>query len=144
MQTSLSGLTARIDRWLDHVFFGAMEVTVLVLPVLWFLLVAPNEVEVSLSAMTVLTVAPAVVGTFRGGYVDVGRWPRPGHFGSMPFRMAYYGSVVAVATFTGVQAQLVTGVWWLGIVVPTVVTVVTLAPFPRSLSGFRRAARWNL
>lgn len=141
---SLRGLVARFDRWLDCVFFGAMEVTTLSLPVLWFLLFAPNPVEVSLSAMTTLTVAPAVVGTCRGGYVDVGAWPTPGNLGTMPIRSAYYSLVVGAATFVGVQVQLLSGSPWPGIGVPTLITALALVPVPRLLSRVETLAHIEL
>ena len=131
----------RIDRFLDYTFFAAMEVNVLVIPVLWLLLVAAHPEKVSLSAMTTLTAASVVVGAFRGRYVDVGWWPRPGHLATLPLRAAYYGVVVAGATYIGVQAQLFTGSQWPGIGVPIVVTVLVLLPFPWLLSRFEELAQ---
>lgn len=134
-------LIQRVDRWLDYTFFAAMEVNVLVVPVLWFLVVAAHPAEVSLSALTTLAVASVTVGTFRGGYVDVGWWPKPGHLATLPVRSAYYGLVVGVATYVGVHAQLLTGSPWPGIGVPAVVSVAVLVPFPRVLSCFERLAQ---
>lgn len=134
-------LTNRVDRWLDYVFFAGMEVTVLVLPVLWWLLVAAHPAEVSLSAMTTLTVASAAVGTFRGGYVDVGSWPTPGNLGTLPIRSAYYSLVLGVATFVGVQVQLFSGSPWPGIGVPALLAWIALLPLPRVLRGLEAVAR---
>ena len=134
-------LMQRIDRYLDHTFFAAMEVNVLVIPVLWLLLVAAHPAEVSLSAMTTLAAASVAVGTLRGRYVDVGWWPKPGHLATLPVRAAYYGVVVGSATYVGVQAQLVTGSPWPGIGVPAVVSVLVLLPFPWFLSRFERLAK---
>lgn len=134
-------LTQRVDRFLDHAFFAAMEVNVLAIPVLWFLVVAAHPVQVSLSAMTTLVVASAAVGTFRGRYVDVGRWPRPGHLATLPIRSAYYGLVVALATYVGVQAQLFTGSPWPGIGVPSVLSIAVLLPFPWLLARLERLAK---
>lgn len=140
-ESSKLTLLQRFDRWLDHTFFAAMEVNVLVLPVLWFLLVAAHPAEVSLSAMTALVVASVAVGTFRGRYVDVGWWPKPGHFATLPLRAAYYGVVVGAATYVGVQAQLFTGSPWPGVGVPAVVSVAVLWPFPWVLGRIERLAR---
>jgi hypothetical protein len=137
---SKRSLIARIDRFMDHTFFAAMEVNVLVIPVLWLLLVAAHPAAVSLSAMTTLAAASVVVGTLRGGYVDVGWWPRPGHIATLPLRAAYYGVLVGTATYLGVQAQLVTGSPWPGVGVPTVVSVLLLVPFPWLLVRFERLA----
>ena len=134
-------LIERVDRFLDCTFFAAMEVNVLVIPVLWLLVVAAHPVEVSLSAMTTLAAASVVVGTLRGGYVDVGWWPKPGHLGTLPVRAAYYGVVVGIATYVGVQAQLATGSPWPGVGVPVVVSALVLLPFPWFLSRFERLAK---
>jgi hypothetical protein len=134
-------LIGRIDRFLDYTFFAAMEVNVLVIPVLWLLLVAAHPAEVSLSAMTTLAAASVVVGILRGQYVDVGWWPKPGHLATLPVRAAYYGAVVAGATFVGVQAQLLTGSPWPGIGIPVVVSVLVLVPFPWLLARFETLAR---
>jgi hypothetical protein len=133
-------LLQRVDRWLDHTFFAAMEVNVLVIPVLWCLVVATNPVEVSLSAMAALAAASVAVGTFRGRYVDVGWWPKPGHLASLPGRAAYYGVVVALSTWVGVQVQLLTGSPWPGVGVPVVLSVAVLVPFPWLLTRFERLA----
>jgi hypothetical protein len=140
-ENSKRTLIQRVDRWLDHTFFAAMEVNVLVIPVLWLLLVAANPAEVSLSAMTTLAVASVAVGTLRGRYVDVGWWPKPGHLATLPLRTAYYGGVVGLATWVGVQVQLFTGSPWPGIGVPAVVSVAVLLPFPWLLGRFERLAK---
>jgi hypothetical protein len=131
----------RLDRFLDYTFFAAMEVNVLVIPVLWLLLVAAHPAEVSLSAMTTLSVASLAVGILRGRYVDVGWWPKPGHLATLPVRAAYYGVVVGVATYVGVAVQLATGSPWPGIGVPAVLSVLVLLPFPWFLSRFERLAK---
>jgi hypothetical protein len=141
---SLGRATARIDRWLEHFFFGLMEVLTLAIPTMWLLVAAPNHSAVSLSALVTLAVSSAAVGTFRGGYVDVGWWPRPGHLSTLPIRSAYYSLVLGAATWSGVQVQLATSSTWLGVVVPTLVTVVVLWPFPRLLRTLGRASQWDL
>jgi hypothetical protein len=134
-------LTARFDRWLDYAFFGGAEVTVLGLPVLLTLMIAPNPVAVSLSAMTALTVSTVTVATLRGGWIDVGEWPAFGDFYSLPFRAGYYGGVLGFTAYVGSLAQLSTGSPWPGIVVPTVLCVVLLAGFPRVIERLRRVSR---
>ncbi len=141
---ALRRATARIDRWLDHVFFGLMELFTLVVPAMWLLLAAPNDAAVALSALVALFVGSVAVGTFRGGYVDVGWWPRPGHLWTLPARSAYYSLTVGAATWAGVQVQLQTGSGWLGVVVPATVTVALLVPFPRFLAALARASQWSL
>jgi hypothetical protein len=131
----------RFDRWLDYVFFGGAEVTVLGLPVLLVLMFAPNPVQVSLSAMTALTASTVAVATLRGGWVDVGEWPAFGDFYSLPFRAGYYGGVLALASYVGAASQTLSGRWWLGVLVPVLLCAVTLAAFPRVLRRFRDVSR---
>jgi hypothetical protein len=141
---SEDSLTGRFDRWLDYAFFGGAEVTVLGLPVLLTLMVAPNPVTVSLSAMTALTVSTVTVATLRGGWIDVGEWPAFGDFYSLPFRAGYYGGVLGFTAYAGSLAQLSTGSPWPGILVPTVCCVVLLAGFPRVIGRLRRASRFDV
>jgi hypothetical protein len=135
------GLNARLDRFLDHLFFGALEVCVLSIPVLLMLLVATPPEAVSLSAMTSLSAASLTVALLRGGYVGSADWPRPGEVGSFPGRAAYYGLVVGGGTYVGVQAQLLTDAFWTGVLVPAVVVVGLVALLPPVLDGLMRASR---
>ncbi|MFC5366830.1 hypothetical protein [Salinirubrum litoreum] len=141
---SEDSLTARFDRWLDYAFFGGAEVTVLGLPVLLTLMVAPNPVTVSLSAMTALTVSTVTVATLRGGWIDVGEWPAFGDFYSLPLRAAYYGGVLGFTAYAGSLAQLSTGSPWPGIIVPTACCAVLLALFPRVVDRLQRVSRFDV
>lgn len=121
-----------------------MEVWTLVVPTLWFLLAARPAEAVSLSAMTTVCVSPFAVAAFRGGYVGGGRWPKPGHYGTLAARSAYYSLVVGAATYLGVVSQVRWGSFLLGIVVPAVVCVAALAALPRVLGAFARLSRVRL
>jgi len=134
-------LVAAADRWLDHAFFAAMEVSTLALPVLLLLLGAPPPSETSLAALAALVATSASVATFRGGYLGRGRWPRPGHLGTMAGRAAAYGGVLAAGTYLGVQAQLLTGAFWTGLFVPAAVAVPTLARLPGVLDRLRELSQ---
>ncbi|WP_410767184.1 hypothetical protein [Haloferax sp. DFSO60] len=136
-----SKLTARVDRWLDQVFFAGWEISVLVIPTLWFLIFAEPPEAVSLSGITALITSSAAVGTFRGGYIDTGSWPRPGHLPSLPARSAYYSLVVGGSAMLGAMAQVELGSFWVGIVIPTVATILSLALVPRVLAQLQRVAR---
>lgn len=134
-------LVAAADRWLDHAFFAVMEVSTLALPVLLLLLGAPPASETSLAALAALAATAASVATFRGGYLGDGRWPRPGHLGTMAGRAAAYGGVLAVGTFLGVQAQLLTGAFWTGVLAPVAVAVPSLARLPVALDRLRELSQ---
>jgi hypothetical protein len=144
VRNSERSVLERVDGWFDQFFFAGWEVSVLVIPALWLLLSVENQVAVSLSALTALVVISAAVGTLRGGYVGDGRWPNPGHLGSLPVRSAYYSLALATATFLGVEAQLSLPLWWVGIAVPAVVAVVSVAFLPHVVRALYRVARWTL
>jgi hypothetical protein len=137
-------LVAAADRWLDHVFFAAMEVSTLVLPVLLLMLGAPPPSETSLAALSALAATVVAVATFRGGYLGRGGWPRPGHLGTMAGRAAVYAGVVAVGTYVGVWAQLVTGAFWTGILGPVAVAFPTLSRLPAGLDRLRELSQHEL
>ncbi|ELZ94285.1 hypothetical protein C440_11708 [Haloferax mucosum ATCC BAA-1512] len=140
----LSKSIERIDRWLDQVFFAAWEVSVLVIPTLWFLLAATPPEAVSLSGLTSLTVSALAVGTFRGEYFRTGAWPRPGHLPTLPIRSAYYSLVVGGTALLGSAVQVEFGAFWLGILVPVMCALPVLAAFPRALSRFESVSKLTL
>lgn len=137
-------LNARFERWLDYVFFALLEICVLPIPVLTYLTSVPNQDAVSLSALAAMGAATVSVGSFRGQYVDVGRWPKPSDFVSMPFRAAYYGLVIGGGTWLGVVTRTTAGAWWVGVAVTVVVVVVTLGTYPRAADGVRALAQWHV
>lgn len=137
-------LNARFERWLDYVFFALLEVCVLPLPVLAFLTGVPNQDAVSLSALTAMAVATVGIGSFRGQYVDVGEWPQPSDFVTMPFRSAYYGLAIGGGTWLGVAARTALGQWWVGVGVTLVVVIALLGVFPRVVLRFQSLSRWEL
>ncbi|MFK8213712.1 hypothetical protein [Haloferax volcanii] len=144
MRRGLSEATKRVDRWLDRVFFAAWEVSVLAIPTLWFLLFATPRAAVSLSSRTALAASAVAVGTFRGGHVRTGSWPRPGHLPTLPIRSAYYSLVVGGTALLGAFAQTELGAFWPGVIVPAVVGVGALALLPLVLVGTERVARLTI
>ncbi|WP_232819753.1 hypothetical protein [Haloprofundus halophilus] len=133
--------TDRFERWLGFVFFAAMEVSFLTLPVLVLLLGVRPAGPVSAAALASLSIAVVAVGSFRGRYLDVGAWPRVGQVRTMPIRSAYYGGAVAAGTLLGTELYLRTGVGWLGVFAPVVFVLLALAAFPRALDGLFRISR---
>lgn len=133
-----------VDRWLDQVFFAAWEVSVLVIPTLWLLLAATPPEAVSLSGLTALVVSAAAVGTYRGQYVSTGTWPRPGHLPTLPLRSAYYSLVVGGTALLGAAAQVHSGWFWAGVVVPSIVVTGALALVPVVVATVERTARLTM
>lgn len=142
-ESSRRSLNARFERWLDYVFFAFLEVSVLPLPILLLLTGAPNQDAVSLSALTALGAATVAVGSFRGEYVDVGRWPMASDFVTMPFRSAYYGLAIGGGTWLGVAARTALPQWWVGIAVTLVFVVALLAAFPRAVLRLQSLSSWR-
>lgn len=141
-------LGERVERWLDHVFYAGAEVSLLAIPALVLLITVPDQWAVSLAGLATLGAATCAVAAFRGGYVDVGPWPRPGHLGTLPLRSAYYAGVVGGVTRLGARTLAWTGRGLDGVVVAvlvsTVVTAAVLAQFPRTVVLLRwGAARWE-
>lgn len=137
-------MNAAFERWLDYVFFAFLEVSVLTLPVLLLLTGLPNQNAVSLSALSALASVGFGVGSFRGQYVDVGKWPRPGDFVTIPFRSAYYGLVLGVGTWAGVAGAVSTTLWWVGVLVPFLLVEPLLALFPWTVRRVQRVSTWSL
>jgi hypothetical protein len=129
---------------MDHVFFAGMELCMLTVPVLLLLLSATPPAAVSLSGLAALTASATAVGTYRAGVLGQAGWPRPGHVGTVAGRAAYYGLVLAAATFTGVQGQLLVGHFLPGILLPWSVSFVALAPLPDVLERARALAQRDL
>jgi hypothetical protein len=145
VQRDRSGSTlGTVDRWLDHVFFAGMEVCILTVPVLLLLLSARPPAAVSLSGLAALTASATAIGTYRGGFVGEAGWPRPGHVGTVAGRAAYYGLVLGVATFLGVEGQLLAGHFAPGILLPWSVAFLALAPLPDVLERARALAQSDL
>ncbi|WP_224268818.1 hypothetical protein [Haloprofundus salinisoli] len=137
-------LTDRFERWLDFVFFAAMEVSFLSLPVLVLLLGVRPAGPVSAAALTSLSTTVVAVGSFRGRTLDVGAWPRVGQLRTMPIRSAYYGAVIGGGTHLGTVVHLETGVGWAVVVVPALLSVLALAALPRALDTLFRVSRASL
>lgn len=138
-------VVATVDEWLDYVTFAGIEVWSLGTPVLLALLAVSPRSEAALAGLTAMTVTPMLVATYRGGFAGGGSaWPRASDVPSAAGRAAYYGLVLAGATWAGVEAQLATGVVWAGVLAPTVVAAVTLFPLPSVLRFLRRISRLGI
>lgn len=140
---TIRALNAALERWLDHVFFAFLEVSVLTLPVLLILTGVPDQDTVSLSALSALASAVFGVASFRGRYIDVGRWPRPGDLVTIPVRSAYYGFALGFGTWAGVEGQVPNAPWWTGVLVPLILVGVLLSLFPWVVRRVQKIAASN-
>lgn len=117
--------------WLEQVFFGGMELSVLSTPTFTVLIIAqrvyPDAVPVAgLQAIAAGSIALAL---FRTEAVDVGTWPRRSELSSLPLRLVYFSAVFFLATMGVAYAIHAVGSWWLALL-GGVVQVVGLAGFP--------------
>ncbi|WP_276279153.1 hypothetical protein [Halorussus caseinilyticus] len=128
------------EEWLDSVFFAGLEISVLSIPALVALLYATPRGPVSLAALTAIAVSTCAAATLRGGWVELGDWPRPGDPYTVPARSAYYSATIAVASYLGAAAHVALGVPAAGIAVSTGVSLAAMVALPRAIGGFRSLA----
>src|SRR6056297_1287465 len=128
-----------LERWLNHVFFAGLEVSMLSIPALVVLLAAEPPGPIALAALTAVGVSTCAAGTLRGPWADLGEWPAPGDLTTMPLRSAYYSATVA-ATYAGTAAHVALGVPLAGIAVSSLVSVAAMAALPRVVGRFRTLA----
>ncbi len=125
------------DRWIQDVFFAFGQTIILGWPMLLLVFQTPYVYEeASLSAMVGFVSIVLALGTFRGGWVDVGRpWPRlsasvlgsPGGYLRAGRRAAYLSSALGLSAFGGAAVHLSTGLWPAGALFAAVAGVATVA-----------------
>lgn len=125
------------ERWLDHVFFAGLELSILSIPALVALFLAAPKGPISLAGLTAVAAATGAAATFRGGWVETGEWPRAGDPYTVPLRSAYYSATIAAAGSLGAAAHLRTGAPGVGVLVATTVSVAAMAALPRVVAGVR-------
>lgn len=125
--------------WLERVFFGGAELSVLSTPSFAVVVLAqvlyPDAVP--LAGLMAIASGSIAVAAFRAGQPNVGDWPRRSELTSMPFRVLYF-SLVFFAASMGVGFVAVTAGTLLLTPLGGVVQVVGMAAFPtayRSLYG---------
>ena len=126
------------ERWLDHVFFAGLEISILSIPALVVLFFAAPKAPIALAGLTAIAAATFATATFRGGWVATGEWPRAGDPYTFPLRSAYYSATVAGAGYLGAAANVRTGVPGVGVLVATLVSVAAMAALPRAVAGARK------
>lgn len=124
-------MTVGLRAWLENVFFGGAELSVLSTPsfavVVFSQILYPDAVP--LAGLSAIVFGSIALAAFRAGSPDVGEWPRRSEFSSIPLRVAYFSLLFFVATM---------GVGYLAVSVGTlaitplgaIVEVVGLAAFP--------------
>jgi len=86
--------------WLDQIFFGGMELSVLSTPTFTALIVAQEVYPdaVPISGLTAIAMGSLAIAIFRNKAIDTGTWPRRSELTSLPLRVAYFSIVFFLAT----------------------------------------------
>ncbi len=118
-------------EWLEQIFFGGMELSVLSSPAFTALIVLqqvyPDAVPVA--GLLAIPTGSVVIALYRNGAIDVGKWPRRSELFSIPLRLAYFSLVFFFATMGVAYVTHAVGSWWL-ILLGIVVQALGLAAFP--------------
>lgn len=117
--------------WLERVFFGGAELSVLSTPSFAVVLFAqePYPDAVPLAGLFAIVAGSIAIAAFRADSPDVGDWPRRSELTSMPLRVLYF-SLVFFAASMGVAVVAVSlGALWLT-PIGAVVQALGLAAFP--------------
>lgn len=121
----------RTVQWLERVFFGGAELSVLSTPAFVAVLVLQTRYPDAIPIAGLLALGTGSVGIalFRAKTVDVGAWPRRGELATVPLRVGYFSAIFAAAS-AGVGAGAVAaGSLWFALL-GGVVQPVGLAAFP--------------
>ncbi|PSQ49272.1 hypothetical protein BRD19_04410 [Halobacteriales archaeon SW_7_65_23] len=120
-----------VQGWLEQVFFGGMELSVLSTPAFIVLIVAQRVYPdaVPIAGLQAIAAGSIAIAAFRNEAVDVGTWPRRSELTSLPLRLVYFSAVFFLATMGVAHAVHTAGSWWL-VLLGSVVQVVGLAGFP--------------
>lgn len=124
----------------DVVYYGFGQLFLLCLPMLWLVSVTPfHNGVVRIGFAVSLLVIPVLIGFFRRGSLTVGRaWPRftnrdlgvGGGYGDFRTRSVYFSSVIALCSYGGAAAGLLTGSVLANVLVAAAVASLGTALFP--------------
>ncbi|MFW5974261.1 MAG: hypothetical protein ACOCPZ_02640 [Natrialbaceae archaeon] len=104
-----------VIAWLERVFFGGAELSVLSTPAFVAVLLVQGRYPDAIPIAGLFAIATGSVGLalFRSGVVDVGGWPRRSELVTLPLRSAYFSLVfLAAAAGVGIVAVEVVGSLW--------------------------------
>ncbi|MDZ5810421.1 hypothetical protein U4E84_03520 [Halorubrum sp. AD140] len=119
-------------QWLERVFFGGAELSVLSTPAFVAVLVLQTRYPdaIPIAGLLAIGTGSVAIALFRARAVDVGAWPRRGELSSAPLRVGYFSALFAAATVGVGAAAGAVGSLWLALL-GGVVQPLGLAAFPR-------------
>lgn len=96
----MGGSNLGVLGWLEQVFFGGMELSVLSTPTFTVLIVAQEVYPdaVPISGLLAIGMGSIAIAVFRNKAIDVGTWPRRSELSSLPLRVVYFSVVFFLAT----------------------------------------------
>ncbi len=120
-----------LGGWLEQVFFGGMELSVLSSPTFLVLVIAQQVYPdaVPIAGLLAIPMGSVGIALFRNEAIDVGRWPRRSELTSLPLRLCHFSVVFFIATMGVAFLVHTVGSWWL-VLLGAVVQVVGVATFP--------------
>lgn len=120
-----------LGGWLEQVFFGGMELSVLSSPAFLVLVIAQRVYPdaVPIAGLLAIPTGSLLIALFRNEAIDVGRWPRRSELISLPLRLCHFSVVFFVATMGVAFLVHSIGSWWL-VLLGAVVQAAGVAAFP--------------
>lgn len=120
-------------QWLERVFFGGAELSLLSSPAFVAVLVLQTRYPDAVPIAGLLAIGPGsiAIALFRAKVLDVGAWPRRGELATLPLRVGYFSALFLLATVGVGAAATAAGSLWIALL-GGVVQPLGLAAFPRA------------
>ena len=118
-------------QWLERVFFGGAELSVLSTPAFVAVLVLQTRYPdaIPIAGLLAIGTGSVAIALFRAKAIDVGAWPRRGELATVPLRAGYFSALFALSTLGVGAAAVSVGSLWLTLL-GGVVQPLGLAAFP--------------
>lgn len=132
-ETVVGRLREGVIRWLERMFFGGAELSVLSTPAFVGVLILQTRYPdaIPIAGLLALATGSTALALFRAEAVDVGAWPRRGELASIPLRVVYFSVLFMTATVGVGAGAVAAGSLWFALL-GGVVQPIGLAGFPRT------------
>lgn len=131
--TAVGRLRDGVIGWLERVFFGGAELSLLSSPAFVAVLVLQGRYPdaVPIAGLLAIGLGSVAIALFRAKALDVGAWPRRGELATIPLRVGYFSALFLFATVGVAAAATAAGSLWFALL-GGVVQPLGLAAFPRT------------
>ena len=118
-------------QWLERVFFGGAELSLLSSPAFVAVLILQTRYPdaVPIAGLLAIGLGSVSIALFRAKALDVGAWPRRGELATLPLRVGYFSALFLLATVGVAMAATAAGSLWIALL-GGVVQPLGLAAFP--------------